>query len=75
MSTNTHDLHILPKLETKNQQASETRPSTLRTYAELGVFTSSRNLPQAPTGAGCCDAGQGGLVCEAGCCESEGVKV
>jgi len=69
-----NDLHILPKLETQNEQACQTRPSTLRAYAELGVFTSSRNLPQASASAGCCDAGQGELVCEAGCCESAGVK-
>ena len=66
-----NDLPILPKLETQDKQAGETRPSTLRAYAELGVFTSSRNLPQAPASAGCCDCGQGGLVCEAGCCEGE----
>jgi len=69
-----NDLPRLPKLETENKQVSQTRTSTMHVYAELGIFTSSRNLPQAPASAGCCDAGQGGLVCEAGCCESAGVK-
>lgn len=68
------NLPRLPIMETQDQQASQARPSTLRVYAELGIFTSSRNLPKAPASTGCCDAGQGCLVCEAGCCESAGVK-
>lgn len=57
----------LPALATEDQQDGKARPSPLRTYAEVGVFTRYGNLPEAPASTGCCDASAIGLVCEAGC--------
>lgn len=64
------NLHPMPVVATKDQQASEARPSALRTYAALGTFTKRSNVPEAPASTGSGDAGEGGLVFEGG----EGVK-
>ena len=60
------NLHPMPALATKDQQASQARPSPLRTYAAMGTYTKRSNLPEAPTSAGVDSAGEGGMVCEGG---------
>ena len=58
------NLHPMPALAAKDQQASPPRPFPLHTYAALGTYARYSNLPEAPASTGSGDAGEGGVVCE-----------
>lgn len=69
-----NELSILPIVATENQQASKARICPMRSYADLGVFTSRSCVPKAEAIATSTDRRQGELVCQAGRGEAAGVK-
>ena len=58
------NLPIMPIVAAKDQQASPPLHGTLRTYAEMGIFTRYSDMPEAPASTAGGDAGEGGMVCE-----------
>jgi hypothetical protein len=64
------NLPTMPIVAAKDQQASQARPSPVRTWAALGTYAGYSNLPEAPASTTSGDAGEGGLVCA-----GEGVRL